>query len=372
MPLQIDQDFPGGNIVVESVQNCNVYIRQRLDSEFPWFYWCCRVRGAVGQRIRFTMTGSRALGTRGPAFSCDDGVTWRWLGCECVDGNAFTVDFPADADCAYLSFAMPYLESHWRRFLDRLGPRPMLRPGVLCVTPQGREVELLELGCAKEPQHRIVITARHHCCEMMTNYALEGLIAWLLDAAEADWLRAHAQFLIVPFMDKDGVESGDQGKGRKPRDHNRDYDDESIYATTRAIRELLPAWGDGKLHVGLDLHCPYIAGQHNEVIYLVGNEQERFAQEQQRFSQMLEDVAAGPLPFAARDFLPFGQAWNTGQNFDQGRSFASWLTSLPDIILSSTIEFPYANVGEAEVNADTARRFGIDLGMAITRYLQQL
>ena len=43
---------------------------------------------------------------------------------------------------------------------------------------------------------------------------------------------------LVPFVDKDGVEEGDQGKNRAPRDHNRDYAGASMYPETGALREL--------------------------------------------------------------------------------------------------------------------------------------
>ena len=48
-------------------------------------------------------------------------------------------------------------------------------------------------------------------------------------------------------MDKDGVEDGDQGKNRRPGDHNRDWDGESIYNSTEAVREFLLVWSDNKL-----------------------------------------------------------------------------------------------------------------------------
>ncbi len=97
-------------------------------------------------------------------------------------------------------------------------------------------------------------------CEMMTNYALEGLIAHVLQspAADAAWLRANVEFLIVPFVDKDGVEHGDQGKNRQPRDHGRDYAGASLHPACAALRDLLPVWSAGMLRVVLDLHCPWI------------------------------------------------------------------------------------------------------------------
>ena len=47
---------------------------------------------------------------------------------------------------------------------------------------------------------------------MTASYALEGLISAVLDEPDYEWLRQNVDFLIVPFVDKDGVEEGDQGK----------------------------------------------------------------------------------------------------------------------------------------------------------------
>lgn len=53
----------------------------------------------------------------------------------------------------------------------------------------------------------------------------------LTDEDDGRWFREHAEILVVPFSDRDGVEDGDQGKNHRPRDHGRDL--------ARAIRLLL-------------------------------------------------------------------------------------------------------------------------------------
>lgn len=376
MPIEIDSDYPGGNIVVESIDGDDVRLHQDLrDTTHDWFYWCFRARGAQGRTLRFTFTRSRALGVRGAAVSLDGGQAWAWLGGDVVDGNAFIYRFPPDASDVRLSFGMPYQESHWLHFVEGLGDNPAVSCHDLCTTAKGRKVEYLLVGCRQaEALHRIAITCRHHCCEMMANYALEGLIQWLVkdNDCDAQWFRKNAGMFIVPFADKDGVEEGDQGKGRHPRDHGRDYEGESIFAATRAIRGLLPGWGDGKLRLGLDLHCPWISGPHHEVIYQVGSQDERTAIEQRRFSDVLETVRNGPLPFLAEDFLPFGEAWNDDKNCAGGKGFSRWVAELPGVVLGTAIEIPYANAAGAEVNQESARRFGQDLGRAVATYLQEL
>jgi len=373
MTPRIGSAFPGGNIVVEKVGEEEVLVHQDLrDTPRDWFYWCFRVRGAAGRRLRFRFTQSRAIGTRGPGMSTDGGDSWRWLGAESASGNSFEYAFPDDAEEVRFSFGMPYLAERWERLAVSLSENPRLSTHTLCTTPKDRNVEYARLGCLQgKADHRVAITCRHHCCEMMASYALEELIYWVAesDDPKAEWLRRNVEFLIVPFVDKDGVEDGDQGKCRAPRDHGRDYEGESIYASTRAIRELLPKWSDGRIRVALDLHCPHISGAHNEVIYLVGSRDERIAREQRAFSKMMEAERKGSLPFHAQDFLPFGDAWNTDANFGDGQSFCGWAGQLDGIRLATTIEIPYASAGGVEVNQTSAGSFGADLARGLAAYL---
>lgn len=374
MSIEIDSAFPGGNIVVESVDEEEVRLHQDLrDTARDWFYWCFRARGVAGRALRFTFTRSRALGIRGPAMSLDKGKTWAWLGNGVVSDNSFQCSFPDNASDVRLSFAMPYQESRWRQFMAEVGSHPSVVQDTLCVTPKKRGVEYVVLRSENEyPKCRVAITCRHHCCEMMANYVLEGLVSWVLRDADAEWLRNNVEFLLVPFVDKDGVEDGDQGKGRKPHDHGRDYAGESIFAATKAIRDRIPDWWNGRPGVGLDIHCPHISGPNNEGIYLVGSPIGRIDFEQRRFSKVLESSASGPLPFLAEHFLPFGESWNTEGNYAEGKGFSSWIAEFSEVILATAIEVPYANAAGAEVNQTSAQQFGINLGIGLTEYLRSI
>ena len=369
--IRIDAGFPGGNIIVDQVDGDEVRLHQDLrDTASDWFYWCFRLRNAAGRRLRFVFTRSRALGVRGPAISLDHGMTWSWIGAAAVQDNSFTITVPQDD--VRLSFGMPYVEEHWRQFADGLADSPFFEERRLCVTPKGRPVELALLGRPdREPLHRVAVTARHHCCEMMASYVMEGMIRRIAegDGPDGVWLRDNTQFFVVPFADKDGVEDGDQGKNRAPRDHGRDYLGESLYAEPAAIRKMLPVWGGDRLHVALDLHCPWIDGPHNEVIYMVGGPTRECSRQQWAFSEAIERVRTGPLPFVAADYLPYGQAWNTDANYERGRGFARFAEELPGVRLAGSIETPYANARGVEVNAHSARLFGRDLASAIARYL---
>jgi len=222
--IVVDCDFPGGNIIVDGVEGDTVAIHQDLrDTEGDWFYWYFRVRGAAGRTLTFQFTRGNVIGVRGPAVSTNGGKTWFWLGSESVTDASFRYAFPEDAEEVRFCFAMPYLETNLREFLERRAGNPHLKVDVLCRSRKGREVELLHLGRLDgRCDHRVLLTCRHHACEMMASYSLEGIMEEVLaDTEEGRWLREHVEFLVVPFVDKDGVEDGDQGKNRRPHDHNR-------------------------------------------------------------------------------------------------------------------------------------------------------
>ncbi len=369
--IELDTQLPAGNIVFERAESDHLYLHQdQRDSTQWWFYWAFRVCGAEGRMLTFHFTDGEPVGTRGPAVSSDRGIVWRWLSRDFTQ-KSFTYHFSPDESEVWFAFGMVYTQRDWDRFIAQHKDSPFIELGELATTRKGRPVEKLRLGCVTGvPHHRVLLTARHHACEMMASYVVEGFIEGVLaDNDEAAWLRQNVEFLVVPFVDKDGVEDGDQGKNRAPRDHNRDYDDTSVYVETAAIRQQVPDWADGRLSVAIDLHCPHIRGPHNECVYQVGSSSGDHWAAQQRFGKLLEAVAPHPLSYRQTDDLPFGEAWNTGTNYSQGLSFGRWAAMLPGVRLSTSLEIPYATANGTEVNVSSARQLGANMATALQRYL---
>lgn len=370
--LEISADFPGGNIVLERVDGHRVFLRQDLrDTEGWWFYWYFAVRKAAGRELQFHFTNRDVFTSRGPAVSTDAGRSWQWLGREQVEGAGFRYRVPAGAEEVRFCLAMPYLQRHLDEFLGRHGGRAELRVETHCRTRKGRVAQRLHLGRLDgQPAHRVLLTCRHHACEMMASWVLEGLLDTVLGPGEdGQWFRRHVEIAAIPFMDKDGVEDGDQGKNRRPLDHNRDYLGPPIYPSVAALKVFAPRWSQGKCRVALDLHCPYIRGLRDENIFLVGQPDARINAHIERFSAVLAAACTGPLPYDPKFNIPFGTGWNTEQ---APRMFSRWAATLPGVALAAMLEFPYATAGGKEVNVASARRFGQDLARAVRRFLETL
>lgn len=378
--IQIDSDFPGGNIILERVSGDDVYLRQDLrDTEGDWFYWAFRLRGAAGRHLKFHFTGSDVLGARGPAVSLNGGADWEWLGVESItrvpeEPAAFSYQVPLYAGEVYLTVCPLYRQSTWEAFLATHAESAHARSEVFCHSRAGQKVEMLRLGNPSAP-HRLLLTARHHACEAMASYCLEGILEAALQNDDlGEWLRQHINFAVIPFVDKDGVEAGDQGKNRKPYDHNRDYGGEvadSIYPEVRAIREWAPDWlAQAARGLVLDLHCPWLRWGLNEAVYFVGLPDERIWRNVSEFSAVLEAGVRGPIPFHASDNLPHGQDWNVLAGEGMGKVASThWASHLPGVIFSSSLEVPYANAHGAEVTPESCRALGRDIAAAFRTYL---
>lgn len=369
--VRISSNFPGGNIICERITgadaNATAWLRQDWSTCTEWwFYWQFQVQGAAGKTVRFHFTDRDVFSAGGPCFSVD-GHSWQWLGREILhpdtDSLWFEYSFPNNCDAAFFSFCIPYVESHLLAFLQQ---HPQVQRTVLTQSEKGREVELLNLR-SQRSTNVLPIVARSHACEAMANYVIEGIIEYWLNSDEpaANYLREHVDLKIVPFLDKDGVEEGDQGKFRAPHDHNRDYINEPLYASTRALMQLLRD-EQRPIIASMDVHCPWIRDGINEELATVGIPQP-WQEDLDQFMTLLEQSQSGILKFSANNCTPHGYEWNQGtspsfnrfmqENFPQSVSFA--------------LEIPYAQAGRQPMSVAGARAFGSDVARAASLYMEQ-
>lgn len=377
--LEIDTDFPGGNIVVDSINGDTIRVRPELRDSRDWFYYAFRVKNGEGRTLRFVFDADNRVGARGPAISSDEGKTWRYLSEKPGHSSReFTCTLGSDEKSVIFAQAILYTQRNWEEFVAPLKENENVTLGTLCKSRKGREVEMMRIGAEnKDAKFAVVFTCRHHCCEMTASFAMEGIISTVLsDTPEGKWLRENATFLFVPFIDKDGVEDGDQGKGRKPHDHNRDYNHE-LYPEIKNLKAYTVENFSDKQLFFLDLHCPWIRYGMNEYLYSPMPKRKEMQVAVTEFYKIFEKYQEGAeIPYKEAWNLPFGKDWNNEKNYyimENGiltSSSKTFFGDLPNAILAGTIEIPYSNSSDVEVTPKNVRELGNNLGKTLAEYLK--
>lgn len=380
--IAVDSAYPGGNVRVLSVDEASGVVRvapDLRDTEGHWFHFDFTVRGAAGRtlKFRFPQDGQPYLSSLGPAI-CRDGVKWTWLN---ADGkrhepaNAFDYTFgPADKAVRF-AVSIPYAQREWEAFTAKWRTCPDVKFDVLCKSQSGRrDVELLRVPARGESQWLFVFTARHHACETTGDPPMEGVLGELMsDSPESRWAREHADFVFVPFMDKDGVEDGDQGKNRRPWDYNRDYT-KGRYSAVRAIKELVVRESAGKKLVFFDLHSPYVRSfascPEQDQVFTIGTERKHLIPAWNRFrEEWTKAQRGGKLKYdGSYDLKPGHGYWaQMKKTWDSGiLSSDEWARRLPNAFLSTCCEFGYSLCGGVN-SREAMRELGANLLQAAVR-----
>ena len=361
--IAIRCDYPGGNVKVLGVDEAAGKVRvapDLRDTKGYWFHFDFTVTGAAGRKLHFEFPQGKGeyLATLGPAISRDAGRTWRWLN---ADGrrhepaNAFDYAFAADENETRFAMSIPYSQKDWDAFVAPYRVRQDVTFGTLCKSRSGkRDVEFVKVPCRGRAEWLFVLTARHHACETTGNPPMEGALALALgDSPEARWLREKADCYFVPFMDKDGVEEGDQGKNRRPYDHNRDYA-KGLYPSVRALKELIVRESAGKRIVFIDLHSPHVrslppgGAEHDQAFTFGADDPELNARWNVFREQWKVAQRGGQLVYDGRHDIQARQGyWNVmKKNWDAGYlSSDPWVRTLPNAYLATCCEFGYSRCG---------------------------
>ncbi len=363
MSLKIDISFPAGNVFVENINGFEVMLTRDLrNTDSDWFYWAFRGTFDEPGTYHFQFSSNYTVGARGPAVSYDDGFTWDWLGADAKCGtqhNAFVYTFDGSKGSRIIfSMNLPYNQCHLDAFLDKFAGSPYLSQSTLALTRKGRRVVKLHIedtDCTL-PKKRIFLSSRHHCCESMATYGLEGiLIAALGNDELAETLRRRYIFDAVPFMDTDGVIDGDQGKNRRPHDHNRDYCERPLYPE---VAETMKFLKKNPPYIFMDMHCPWILFGCNETIFFPGPMDKSHEKQLLLFSSILEKKAPADAPHRSSDNVLFGTSWNTEADKQRGLIAEDWVWANLDVALSTSMEIAYANAREITLYPDSIRRLG--------------
>lgn len=368
--VTINTAFPGGNVLVTKQNADTVEITPDLRGGKPWFYWYFEAQSSQAGRVTFGFAKAGAIGVRGPAMSKDDGRTWQWLSADrivSVPGaesktpprETWVYEFTKAGERVRFSVGIPYVQSNLDAFLATQAGNPHFQQSVLTKSLKGRAVEFLQVGAPGAGKRAMLLTARHHACEALASYVMEGFLREAIsDSPAARRFRETHVLYVVPFVDKDGVEEGDQGKNREPHDHNRDYGDAPMYPEVKAIQELAERT---PFQITLDLHCPALKGDIHEALHFLGLGVPHVKANLDELIAWIGEERP-PLLMSPLNYLVDATKPNAVNRAINSHYFAT----REGVLMAATLEIPYTQP-KVPLDADMARAYGAGLLRALNR-----
>ncbi|HEY1173810.1 MAG TPA: M14 family zinc carboxypeptidase [Verrucomicrobiae bacterium] len=319
--VKVRTDFEGGSAHIESIDQTNKVIRFTPggDPARGWAcWWYLRVDGiAKGDTWTFDLAASpkptRNDGKLQPnplaaswamadraTFSTDEKTWTHTAPGKRVDKRIhYTVT--GTGGPLWLAWGPPFTPRDTDKLLTEAKAKlPTAEIFTLATTREKRPVKALRINESKNPQAPVIWAhARQHAWEAGASWVARGLTEWLVsDDADARWLRANAEIILIPIMDVDNVATGNGGKEADPRDHNRDWTEQPVYPEVAAAQKRLLAYvKENRLSLFLDLHNP--APGDRQPFFFVGPEEDLTPQAKENRAKFLAAAMThinGPLP----------------------------------------------------------------------------
>lgn len=186
-------------------------------------HWNFKIHAAkekIGSTITFKIANveGRWNGMPSPTFGksnlsvsvSPNGMDWKTIPTENLKDERYGLQFQVkiESECMQVARIVPYTNSDLQETLKRVKRHADARVYFIGATPEGRPLEMVELGDPAAPR-RICLRGRAHPWESGGSWLLEGLMHFLLsDSPEAAQIRKEVCFCVMPMANKDGVFRG--------------------------------------------------------------------------------------------------------------------------------------------------------------------
>ncbi|MBE9608084.1 M14 family metallopeptidase [Chitinilyticum piscinae] len=375
--LRISSRFDSGAIdVVDCSDPANIRLNLRPDnaSDFAqWFHF--RLTGARGLDcvLNIENAGQSAYpdGWDGYyAVASYDRAEWFRVDSE-FDGQTFRILHTPESDAVWYAYFEPY---SWERHQELIGGALSVSPWVelvpLGVTPDGHDLDLLQIGRPAPGKKNVWIIARQHPGETMAEWFVEGLLENLLDEQNAisRSLLESCVFHVVPNMNPDGSVRGNLRTNALGANLNREWGAPTLERSPEVlwVRERMLATG---VDVFLDIHGDE-AIPHNFVAGCESNES--FSKKQHELQEAFKAA-----------WLMFSPDFQTEHGYEVGKFGPETLTLATNWVghtfgcLAYTIEMPFKDTASKPLlavgwNGERSRQFGASVLGALNAVLPRL
>jgi dienelactone hydrolase len=256
---------------------------------------------------------------------------------------------------------LTYMEDNWNAFIKKHTDDESVNQETLCKTEKGRDVEMLHIG---KGRFRIFVSARHDAGDAIGNFVIEGMLDEILSEKNRHWFLHKTNIVVIPFVDKDGVEDKAHGT-----DYSARYGDEGI-STTEATQEFLKTnWEMYWPSMIVDLHANDVRNPAQGVSFVgkpyeaVDVDTDWHWQQTGRFSRNLAGTIKGELKHDPADNVAWNEGWNKAQKTDEV-NLIEWTACLTSLRFATRLEVP------TTATAETARELGRSLAKALKKDIE--
>ena len=393
----ITDQYAGGNITVISRKNNHIELDNKTDpnpGSDPLFYWNFQATSDTARTVTFEFNEEKThssgylpdlIGNEKVLYSTDGGVTWNYT--KAANKTSFSFAFEAGQTVRFCN-VLPYVLSNYERFVEQYKNNANAEFTTLrekaeelgiagsFISEEGRDMPLVVIG-NPNAKKCIVFTARNHACETTGSYTLEGILEYMINDAPADFLNEYCIY-AVPMVDIDGVENGEQGKGRRGQsstlDHNRDYGI-GYYPETVAVTTFFTAiFENQELAAFVDSHSPgaiadangnYLSVPKTDGVNPNGTAylENMMAPKADRYSDILNSLEDGD---SAADKLTYNPAYAWRAYGAPGQARIWFAQFEPQ--LSLTVETSFTAT-PSDHTPDNVGRWGWTVGQAVRLFL---
>ena len=199
----------------------------------------------------------------------------------------FEYDFEDD-DIVYFANCIPFTYTDQQRYLNEYQKHentkyPFFTRKVLCSTLAGNDVDYVIINSTTTARNDsekegVVFFARQHPSETVGSFVMKGAIDFLMgNSDEANYLREHFIFKIIPMMNPDGVINGNTRTSFAGCDLNRRWlkPNESIHPEVYNTKEMITKFANQrKIQCIVDFHGHF--GAFDSFFY-ANHDKENFA-----------------------------------------------------------------------------------------------
>jgi len=193
------------------------------------------------------------LAWNGPLLPDTRGQKWHYVPDVWEENGHLCWVMRFEEDHAYVAMRPPYTPGYNERFLKQVAQSPHARVLTIGHSPEGRPLQIVQVGDTAGPKPAVLVYAREHPSEQDPSWIAEGVIRFLLSGgADNDSVRQRVTFLVIPVLDPDGAAAGWYARP----DHRFVYDGFNL-PEPRMYARFLREWvseGDREVYLALDLH----------------------------------------------------------------------------------------------------------------------